>query len=92
MLHRMLIEFVVDVPDAGVAKDVQTRLAREHQVRVVETLVSVMGYVPLQAPERPGIAVAYEPVTWSASEQDWIGEDDDEDDDDDDDEDRKSVV
>lgn len=81
MHHRVLIEFVVDVPDAGVANDVQTRLAREHQARMVETLASVMGHVPLQTPGQPGIAVAYEPVTWSATDRDWIGEGDDEGDD-----------
>jgi hypothetical protein len=36
----------------------------------------VTGYAPLQFPGQPGILVAHEPVTWSPTEQDWIGPDD----------------
>jgi hypothetical protein len=85
MHHRVLIEFVVDVPNEGVARDVLTRIGREHQARLVETLASVMGYVPLQAPGRPGLGVAQEPVTWHEAAKDWVGEDDDEAEDDKDD-------
>jgi hypothetical protein len=87
MHHRVLIEFVVDVPNESVARDVLTRVGREHQARLVETLASVMGYVPLQAPERPGLGVAQEPVTWNEAAKDWVGEDDEDDDDDDKDDD-----
>ena len=84
MHHRVLVEFVVDVPNESVARDVLTRIGREHQARVVETLAAVMGYVPLQAPDQPGIGVAQEPVTWNAAQKDWVGEDDDDHEDDDD--------
>jgi hypothetical protein len=81
MMHRVMIEFVVDVPNADVAKDVQTRLGREQLPRLCEVLTSVMGYEPLVAPGKSGLFVAAEPVTWSAAEQDWIGEGEDDDDD-----------
>ena len=86
MMQRVLIEFVVDIPNPDVAKDVETRIGREHQARLCDVLQSVTGYQPLQAPGKPGLRVASEPVTWNESEQDWIGpEDVDEPDDDDDD-------
>ena len=76
MTHRVLIEFVVDVPNPGVARDVETRIVREHGARMCETLKSVTGYDPLSAPGRVGLLVAIEPVTWDAAERDWIGPDD----------------
>jgi hypothetical protein len=86
MMMRVLIEFVVDVPHMDIANDVETRIGREHIAQVCETLQSVTGYEPLLRPGSRGLAVMTEPVTWSASDQDWIGPDDDNDDDDDDDE------
>lgn len=84
MMHRILIEFVIDIPNADVAKDVETRLVREHHANLCQTLTSVTGYEPLQRPGRPGILVAHEFVTWSDSAQDWIGESDDDDEEDED--------
>ena len=85
MMQRVLIEFVVDIPSPNVAKDVETRIAREQQARLCDVLQSATGYQPLQAPGRPGLYVATEPVTWNDAEREWIGPDDDGDDDDDDD-------
>jgi hypothetical protein len=82
-----MIEFVVEVPNADVAGDVETRVAREHHDRLCETFKSVTGYEPHRAPGRPGFYVATEPVTWSESEQDWVGPDDEDDDKDDEDDD-----
>ena len=76
MTHRVMIEFVVEVPDENVAKDVLTRLAREHHARLCEVLQSVTGYTPIQVPGRNGIFVAIEPVTWDGKERDWVGPDD----------------
>jgi len=78
MTHRVMIEFVVEVPDENVAKDVLTRLAREHHARLCEVLQSVTGYPPIQMPGRHGIFVAIEPVTWLEKERDWVGPDEDE--------------
>lgn len=83
-MHRVLIEFVVDVPNSSVAHDVETRLAREHAAYVHDMLRSVTGYDPLSEPGRAGISVALEPVTWSSTKQEWVGDGDDDDDDDDD--------
>jgi hypothetical protein len=77
MLHRVTIEFAVDVPNEGVARDVETRIYREHQARLCDALQSVTGYEPLLTPEQRGLAVSSEPVTWNAAEQDWISIDDD---------------
>lgn len=88
MLQRVLIEFVVDIPNPDVARDVETRLYREHQARLCDVLQSVTGYQPLQAPGRLGLRVATEPVTWNEAEQDWVGPDNDDDDEGDDDEDK----
>lgn len=74
MMHRVLIEFVVDLPNPNVARDVETRLVREHGDRLCETLKAVTGYAPLNAPGRVGVLVSHEPVVWSNDEQDWIGE------------------
>ena len=76
MMQRVIIEFVVDVPNADVAKDVETRIAREHQARLCDVLQSVTGYQPLRTPGTPGLYVAIEPVTWNEAERGWIGEDD----------------
>ena len=84
MKQRVVIEFVVDVPNADVARDVETRVGREHHAKLCEVLKSVTGFEPFRTPDKPGLSVLSEPVTWSASEQDWIGPDDDDDDDDDD--------
>lgn len=86
MMQRVMIEFVVDVPNAAVAGDVMTRIGREHLGRICEMLQSVTGYAPLRTPDKQGIYVGTEFVNWSPSEQDWIGPDDDPDDDEDDDE------
>jgi len=80
MMHRVLIEFVVDVPNEGVAGDVMTRIAHEHHERLCDTLQSVTGYAPLQTPDRQGLLIVIEPVTWDAGEQDWVGPEDDDDD------------
>ena len=87
MMQRVLIEFVVDVPNPDVARDVETRVYREHQARLCDVLQSITGYQPIRSPGKPGINVGTEPVTWNEAEQDWDGPDDDEDDDDDDDDD-----
>lgn len=76
MMHRILIEFTVDVPNPDVARDVETRLVREHAPRICEVLRSAMGYDPLNAPGQVGLLVSHEPVVWNAAEGGWIGEDD----------------
>lgn len=82
MMQRVMIEFVVDVPNAAVAGDVETRIMREHYTKLCDMLTSVTGYEPLRAPGKQGLFVGSEPVTWSAADQDWIGPDyEDEDDD-----------
>lgn len=78
-MQRVLIEFVVDVPNADVAGDVETRIVREHYAKLCEVLQSVTGFEPLRAPGKPGLLIAHEPVTWNEGEQDWIGENDDDD-------------
>lgn len=83
MHQRVLIEFVVDVPNPDVARDVETRIASEHTARLCDVLQSVTGYQPLRTPGNPGIYLATEPVTWNAGDQDWIGPDDGDDPDDD---------
>ena len=85
MKQRVVIEFVVDVPNADVARDVETRVGREHHAKLCEVLKSVTGFEPFRTPEKTGLYVASEPVTWSDAEQDWIGSDDGDDGDDDDD-------
>jgi hypothetical protein len=87
MHQRMLIEFVVEVPNADVANDVKTRIAREHTARLGDVLQSITGYQPLRTPGTPGFFLATEPVTWNEAEKDWIGPDDADDGDDDDDDD-----
>ena len=87
MLHRVSIEFAVDVPNEDVAGDVETRIGHEHHARLCDMLQSVTGYEPLRAPGQRGLNVGTEPVTWSATEQDWISLDDDANDDDDEDDD-----
>ena len=82
MMLRVLIEFVVDVPNTDVAGDVATRLTKEHHDHLLEVFESVTGFDPLFAPGRPGFGVGLETVEWSDKEKDWVGEDDDEDDDD----------
>lgn len=79
MTHRVLIEFVVDVPNAAVARDVEMRLVDEHVARMCETLKSVTGYPPLNAPGHVGLLVSHEPVVWNDAQQSWVGEDDDDD-------------
>jgi hypothetical protein len=69
---RILIEFIVDVPSSGVARDVQTRLTREHHARLCEVLTSVMGYEPIQVPGKAEVLVAVENVSWDISDQEWI--------------------
>ena len=79
MNQRVLIEFVLDVPNADVARDVETRIAREHTARLAETLQSITGFAPFRTPGNPGFFLVTEPVTWNQKEQDWIGPDDDDD-------------
>lgn len=81
MKLRVLIEFVVDVPNMDVAKDVGTRLTQEHHERLREVFRSVTGFDPSFSPGKPGFGVGLESVTWSDKEKDWIGEGDDDDDD-----------
>lgn len=76
MMHQVLIEFVVDVPNEGVAGDVETRVGREHLDRLCDLLQSVTGFEPLRAPGQRGLYVATEPVAWSPTEQDWVALDD----------------
>jgi hypothetical protein len=82
MKLRVLIEFVVDVPNEDVAHDVETRLTREHHERVREVLASVTGFTPIFTPTQPGYGVMLEAVEWSDKAKDWVGEGEDEDDDD----------
>jgi len=76
MMQRVLIEFVVEVPNMDVAADVETRIAREHMARLADVLQSITGYQPLRAPGAPGFYLAIEPVTWNEAEKDWVGPDD----------------
>lgn len=82
MNQRVLIEFVLDVPNMDVAADVEKRISQEHMAKLCEVLQSITGYQPKRTPDGPGFYLATEPVTWNASEQDWIGPDDGNDDDD----------
>jgi hypothetical protein len=77
MMHRVLIEFAVDVPNDDVARDVETRIGHEHLARLCDVLQSITGHEPLRAPGQQGLYVGTEPVTWSAAEQDWVALDDD---------------
>jgi len=77
MIQRVMIEFVVDVPNPDVARDVETRIAHEHTARLAETFQAVTGYAPFRTPGNPGFFLMTEPVTWDAKQQDWIGPDDD---------------
>lgn len=72
MLQQVLIEFVVDVPNEGVAGDVETRIGSEHAARLCAELQSVTGHEPLRAPGQRGLYVTIEPVTWNPAEQDWV--------------------
>lgn len=76
MFQRVLIEFVVEVPNEGVARDVQTRIAKEHTARLGDVFQSVTGFQPVRKPGFPGFYCATEQVTWNEAEQDWIGPDD----------------
>lgn len=76
---RVLIEFVVHVPNEDVARDVGTRLMREQHERVRDVFQSVTGYEPIFRPGQPGFGVALDSVTWSDKAKDWIGEDDEDD-------------
>ena len=92
MFQRLFVEFVVEVPNPDVAKDVHTRISREHTARLADVLQSITGYQPIRTPGAPGFYLATEPVTWNEAEKDWIGpedEDDDEGDDKGDDDDDK---
>ena len=89
MYQRQLIEFIVEVPNEGVANDVKTRISKEHTARIAEMLQSVTGYQPLRQPGAPGFYLATEPVTWNAAEKDWVGPDDEDDEDDEEEDDDK---
>lgn len=80
MYQRVLIEFVVEIPNEGVARDVQTRIAREHTARLGDVFQSVTGYLPQRKPNTPGFYCAAEIVTWNEAEAAWIGPDDGDDD------------
>lgn len=80
MLQRVTIEFAVDVPNEGVARDVETRLLREHHALLCEVLQSITGHAPLYAPNQRGISVGSETVTWNTEEKDWVALDEDGDD------------
>ena len=82
MMQRVLIEFVVDVPNMDIAADVETRIAREHTARLADVLQSITGYQPIRTPGQPGFFLATEPVTWNEAEKDWVGPDDGNEDDD----------
>ena len=82
MMQRILIEFVVEIPNMDIAADVETRIAREHTARLADVLQSITGYQPIRTPGQPGFFLATEPVTWNESEQDWVGPDDGQDEDD----------
>ena len=84
MFQRVLVEFVVEVPNPDVAKDVATRISREHTARLADVLQNITGYQPIRTPGAPGFFLATEPVTWNEAEKDWVGPDDGDDDDDDD--------
>ncbi len=77
---RVLIEFVVDVPNTDVAGDVATRLTQEHREKLREVFRSVTGFTPMFSPGKPGYGVGLETVEWNDKEQDWVSEDDDDDD------------
>lgn len=83
MHQRVLIEFVVEVPNMDVAGDVEKRISQEHTARLADVLQSITGYAPMRGPGEAGFFLATEPVTWSAAERDWIGPDDGQDGDDD---------
>ncbi|HSX23316.1 MAG TPA: hypothetical protein VLE97_11135 [Gaiellaceae bacterium] len=85
MMQRVVIEFVVEVPNINVAGDVETRIEKEHHDRLCDVLQSVTGFKPMRAPGVAGLYVGSEPVTWNEAERDWVGPDDDDGDDDDDD-------
>lgn len=72
--HRVLIEFVVDVPNDGVARDVETRLTAEHGNRLFDILTSMMGHEPIRAPGKQGMFVSTEPVQWNGKHNEWLGE------------------
>jgi hypothetical protein len=84
MYQRVLIEFIVEVPNMDIVADVETRIAREHTARLADVLQSITGYQPLRTPGAPGFFLATEPVTWNEAEQDWVGPDDGDEPDDDD--------
>ena len=84
---RVLIEFVVEVPNMDVAGDVQTRISREHTLRLGNEIQAITGFQPIRTPGQAGFFLATEPVTWNEAEKDWIGPDDGDDDGDDDDDD-----
>jgi hypothetical protein len=77
MLQRVTIEFAVDIPNEGIARDVETRIQREHLAHLCSVLQAVTGYEPLLAPGQRGLNVGSEPVTWNTTERDWVALDDD---------------
>lgn len=72
MLQRVMIEFTVDVPNEGVARDVEARILHEHHAKLCDVLQSVTGHAPLLTPQQRGLSVSSEAVTWSAEERDWV--------------------
>lgn len=80
MMQFVQIEFTVNVPNAAVAGDVETRLSREHYDKLREVLKSITGYDPLLSPDLPGLSIDSEIVTWDDREQDWARSDDEDDD------------
>lgn len=82
MYQRVVIEFIVEVPNMDIAVDVEKRISEEHTARLGDVFQSITGYQPLRTPEAPGFYLATEPVTWNAAEKDWVGPDDGDDPDD----------
>ena len=82
MYQRVVIEFIVEVPNMDIAGDVAKRISQEHTAQLAEVFQSVTGYAPIRTPGQPGFYLATEPVTYNKAEQDWIGPDDGPDDDD----------
>ena len=81
MYQRVVIEFIVEVPNMDIAGDVEKRISEEHTARLGDVFQSITGYQPLRTPGAPGFFLATEPVTWNEAEKDWVGPDDGPDDD-----------
>lgn len=74
MLERFYIEFVVDLPNKGVVKDVEIRLTRENLPQVVTAIQAAIGYEPLCQPGQRGINVGHDEVKWDSKAKGWRGD------------------